>query len=62
MTSAAALRDGIADGLLATHPLVSAIPFFVPTFIVVAVIGVIIWRDRHRTDEAAEADDAHNRD
>ncbi|WP_018656345.1 hypothetical protein [Actinomadura flavalba] len=39
------------DGVLATHPIVSAVPFFVPTFIVVGVIGVIIWRDRRRGDE-----------
>ncbi|MFI0356351.1 hypothetical protein [Actinomadura sp. 9N407] len=39
------------DGILATHPIVSAIPFFVPTFIVAAVIAVIIWRDRHHDDD-----------
>lgn len=38
------------DGVLATHPLLSAVPFFVPTFIVVAVIAVLIWRDRRRDD------------
>ncbi|WP_433322946.1 hypothetical protein [Spirillospora sp. CA-294931] len=35
-----------AAGVLAAHPIVSAVPFFVPTFIVVAVLAVIIWRDR----------------
>ncbi|MFB4320401.1 hypothetical protein [Actinomadura sp. 21ATH] len=39
------------DGVLATHPVVSAIPFFVPTFVVVAVIAVIVWRDRRRDDD-----------
>jgi hypothetical protein len=37
-----------AGGVLAAHPLISAVPFFVPTFIVVAVIAVIVWRDRRR--------------
>jgi hypothetical protein len=36
---------------LATHSAVTAIPFFVPTFVVVAVIAVIIWRDRRTPDE-----------
>ena len=36
------------EGVLATHPLISAVPFFVPTFIVVVVIAVIVWRDRRR--------------
>ncbi|WP_067823334.1 hypothetical protein [Actinomadura kijaniata] len=39
------------EGVLATHPIVSAIPFFVPTFIVVAVIAVVVWRDRRRGDD-----------
>jgi hypothetical protein len=38
-----------ADGVLATHPLITAVPFFVPTFVVVAVIAVVVWRDRRRT-------------
>ncbi|MFF4234293.1 hypothetical protein ACFYYL_00350 [Actinomadura geliboluensis] len=40
-----------AGGVLATHPLITAVPFFVPTFIVVAVIAVVVWRDRRRTDD-----------
>ncbi|MEV4255842.1 hypothetical protein AB0J52_22010 [Spirillospora sp. NPDC049652] len=36
---------------LATHSAVTAIPFFVPTFVVVAVIAVIIWRDRRTPDD-----------
>ncbi|MEW2358927.1 hypothetical protein [Spirillospora sp. NPDC029432] len=47
------------DGVLATHPVVSAIPFFVPTFIVVAVIAVIVWRDRHRDDDEPNGQDGH---
>ncbi|MGK5554621.1 hypothetical protein ACSNOI_23685 [Actinomadura kijaniata] len=43
-----------AEGVLATHPIVSAIPFFVPTFVVVAVIAVVVWRDRRRDDEPGE--------
>ncbi|MEV5572269.1 hypothetical protein AB0L06_19665 [Spirillospora sp. NPDC052269] len=39
---------------LATHSAVTAIPFFIPTFVVVAVIGVIVWRDRRKPDDAAE--------
>ncbi len=32
--------------VLAHHALITAIPFVVPAFIVVALVGVIIWRDR----------------
>jgi hypothetical protein len=35
-----------ADVVLAHHPLITAIPFVVPAFIVVALVGVIVWRDR----------------
>ncbi|CNF66530.1 Uncharacterised protein [Mycobacterium tuberculosis] len=42
----------VADRVLATHPIISAVPFFVPTFVVVAVIAVVIWRDRRRGDDA----------
>ncbi|MFF5259775.1 hypothetical protein ACFY4C_12575 [Actinomadura viridis] len=45
-----------AGGVLATHPIVSAVPFFVPTFVVVAVIAVIVWRDRHRDDDGEHGD------
>ena len=46
--------DAAADGVLATHPVISAVPFFVPTFVVVAVIIVIVWRDRRRPDEPGD--------
>ncbi|GAA1524152.1 hypothetical protein GCM10009678_01730 [Actinomadura kijaniata] len=42
------------EGVLATHPIVSAIPFFVPTFVVVAVIAVVVWRDRRRGDDETD--------
>ena len=32
--------------VLAHHPIVTALPFVIPAFIVVTLIGVIIWRDR----------------
>lgn len=41
---------------LATHSAVTAIPFFVPTFAVVAVIAVIIWRDRRTPDDPRTGD------
>ncbi|MCW2858957.1 MAG: hypothetical protein JWP48_665 [Actinoallomurus sp.] len=45
---------------LASHSAVTAIPFFVPTIIVVAVIVVVVWRDRRRhpadEDETMGAD------
>lgn len=45
---------------LASHSAVTAIPFFVPTIIVVAVIVVVVWRDRRRhpadEDEVRGAD------
>jgi hypothetical protein len=38
--------DSAYDVVLAHHPLVTALPFVVPAFIVVALLGAIIWRDR----------------
>lgn len=35
--------------ILASHPIITAVPFFVPTFAVVAVVAVIIYRDRRRS-------------
>ena len=40
-----------SDLVLATHPVITAVPFFVPTFIVVAVVGIIIYRDRRRAGD-----------
>ena len=42
MTAAAA-----GELLLAHHPIVTALPFVVPAFIVVGLVGAIVWRDRH---------------
>ncbi|MEU6132089.1 hypothetical protein ABZ805_23180 [Saccharopolyspora sp. NPDC047091] len=43
--------------ILASHPIITAVPFFVPTFAVLAVVGVIVYRDRRRPhDEEAAAD------
>lgn len=51
-----------ADGVLATHSVVSTIPFFVPTFVVVIVIGVLIWRDRRRDDDGNGHDQPRHED
>lgn len=40
-----------AEGVLASHPIITAVPFFVPTFVVVAVIVFVVWRDRRRGDD-----------
>jgi hypothetical protein len=49
----------VAEGTLASHPIITAVPFFVPTFIVVAVIAFVVWRDRRRGDDPpAEPPDA----
>ncbi|WP_026411216.1 hypothetical protein [Actinomadura oligospora] len=46
---------------LAAHSAVTAIPFFIPTFVVVSVIAVIIWRDRRTLDDApATPDEDHS--
>lgn len=34
------------DAVLAHHPLVTALPFVVPAFLLVALLGAVIWRDR----------------
>ncbi len=36
----------VYDVVLAHHPLVTALPFVVPAFIVVGLIAAIVWRDR----------------
>jgi hypothetical protein len=40
-----------SDVVLASHPIITAVPFFVPTFVIAAVVGIVIWRDRRRRDE-----------
>ena len=51
----ASARDA-GEVVLAHHPLVTALPFFVPAFIVVGLIAAIVWRDRH-APEGAEGED-----
>lgn len=42
--------------ILATHPIITAVPFFVPTFVVAAVVGFVIWRDRRRSADEETTD------
>lgn len=42
--------------VLASHPIITAVPFFVPTFAVVGVVAVIIYRDRRRSRDDADDD------
>lgn len=51
----AAAEPLVADVLLAHHPLLTALPFFVPALIVVGLIAVIIVRDRR--EGAREGED-----
>ena len=37
--------------VLAHHPVVAAVPFFVPAVIVVVLVAVIVWRDRHGEED-----------
>jgi hypothetical protein len=37
-----------ATAPLASHSAITAIPFFVPTVVVVAIIVAVVWRDRRR--------------
>jgi membrane protein DedA with SNARE-associated domain len=47
---------------LAHHALVLALPFVLPVLLVVAMVAVVAWRDRHRPDEPAEPDGRDDRD
>ncbi|MCI2420287.1 hypothetical protein MOQ72_22850 [Saccharopolyspora sp. K220] len=42
--------------VLASHPIITAIPFFVPTFAVVAVVAVLVYRDRRRNPPDEDQD------
>ncbi|WP_243789713.1 hypothetical protein [Saccharopolyspora gloriosae] len=42
--------------ILASHPIITAVPFFVPTFAVVAVVAVIVYRDRRRSRDDTDGD------
>jgi hypothetical protein len=39
----------------AHHPLVVALPFFLPALLAVLAIGGVMWRDRHTPDDEGEA-------
>ena len=43
--------------VLASHPIITAVPFFVPTFAVVAVVAVIVYRDRRRSRDDDPTDE-----
>jgi hypothetical protein len=43
------------DLVLAHHPLLVAVPFFVPAVIVSAVVGLVVWRDRHASEDGGTA-------
>lgn len=40
----------LAEGslILAHHPIVLALPFLLPVLLVVGMVAVVAWRDRHR--------------
>ena len=37
--------------VLAHHPIVTAIPFLIPTLMIVIAIAVIVWRDRRSRND-----------
>jgi hypothetical protein len=39
---------------LADHPLLYAIPVLIPTFVIVAIVALVIVRDRRRKDDGDE--------
>jgi hypothetical protein len=41
---------------LAHHALVIALPFVVPVLLVVAMVAVVAWRDRHRPADVDDLD------
>lgn len=49
--------------LLAHHPIIIAVPFVLPAVIVSAVVGMVVWRDRHSPEDLdpAESGDGHPR-
>jgi hypothetical protein len=44
----------LANTYVAHHAIVLALPFVLPVFLVVGMVAVVAWRDRHRPDEADE--------
>lgn len=54
MTGPLSLAAADVPVVLADHPLITAVPFFVPAFAVAAVVGAVIWRDRRRQREPSD--------
>jgi hypothetical protein len=50
-----------APVVLADHPLTTAIPFFVPCFVVAAVVAVVVVLDRRRSSGGQDAEDPARR-
>ena len=48
MTGALLAAGPAYDVVLAHHPLLTALPFFVPALLVVAAVGGVVWRDRRQ--------------
>lgn len=42
--------------LLAHHPIIIAVPFVLPAVIVSAVVGMVVWRDRHAPEDEDTAE------
>ncbi|MEV0086755.1 MULTISPECIES: hypothetical protein [Saccharopolyspora] len=51
------MTSASAELVLASHPIITAVPFFVPTFAVVAVVAVIVYRDRRKNPREDEDQD-----
>lgn len=47
----------VAEGplILAHHPIVLALPFLLPVLLVVTMVAVVAWRDRHRAEPPDES-------
>lgn len=45
-----------APVLLAHHPIALALPFVLPVLLVVGMVAVVAWRDRHRPPDGDEID------
>lgn len=50
------MTSASAELVLASHPIITAVPFFVPTFAVAAVVAVIIYRDRRKNPHDEDPD------
>lgn len=48
--------------VLADHPIHTALPFFVPSLLVMGVIGAVMLRDRRRGDPDDDPDDDRDDD